>query len=192
MKFKLLLVLLLCSTVLFSQEDKLKLHSISFTPVGIYFDDSSSGVFISSDIGFSRGKHIFKIFGLGASEVSILSGTTESFFELSLIYGREFRIEKWFYIDAYAGGGYFKYKLTKGVDSEGFFTYSSYDDSVNHTIGLHLQSRLRFQTGKYFSLGLQANTNINPQNSIYNLAVFLQWKFKNSKSTKPKIKENSN
>lgn len=192
MKFKLFLVLFVCSTVLFSQEDKLKFHSVSLTPVGIYFDDSSSGFFISSDVGFAKGKHIFKIFGLGASEYSILSSSTESFFELSLLYGREFRIEKWFYIDAYAGVGYFKYKLTKGVDPEGFFSYSSYEDSVNHTLGLHLQSRLRFQTGKYFSLGLQANTNINPQNSIYNLGVFMQWQFGKSKKANPKVEEGNN
>jgi len=60
MKFKLFLTLFLCSTILFSQEDKFKFHSVSVMPTGVYFDSEIGGLGASFDINFSQNKNLHK------------------------------------------------------------------------------------------------------------------------------------
>ncbi|MCH7524981.1 MAG: hypothetical protein IIC74_08230, partial [Bacteroidetes bacterium] len=90
-------VFLLCLSILFSnylssQENKLKLHSISFSFPSIYFDNHTGGLTFSLDIGFKKEKHIYKLFALSGSEFtfSILGPSKrEDFHEIDLLYGRE-------------------------------------------------------------------------------------------------------
>lgn len=96
-------ILLICFPILFpnylsSQEDKLKLHSISFSFPSIYFDNHTGGLTFSLDIGFKKEEHIYKLFALTGSEstLSILGPPSrrEGFYEIDLLYGRELVVKK--------------------------------------------------------------------------------------------------
>ena len=192
MRFKIIIVFILFSTCLFSQESKLKFHNISFSFPSVYFDNHTGGLTFSLDIGFKKEKHIYKLFALSGSEFtfSILGPSKrEDFHEIDLLYGRELIVNKWLYFDFYGGLGLFNQTITIPVaipgtgGSCGFggFCFSSpdyeYIRNKNKTIGLSLQSKIRFKTSKRFSLGIQLHTNINLVNTIYSSGIFFQWEF---------------
>ncbi|MDC9724013.1 MAG: hypothetical protein PSN34_14750 [Urechidicola sp.] len=199
MKYKLLLVLFVCSTVLFSQEDKLKFHSVSIAPANYYFDAHVDGFAASIDVNFNKGKHIFKILGLVGDEVKTLTfgpGVRKNSYEINILYGRELKVNNWLYFDFFGGVGYFEQVITipERIPGSGSFNglwqvyeYENKKDRAK-TIGFPLQSRIRFKTGFRFSLGLQLHANLNSVNAIYTLGPFVQWRFGNSK----KINKNSN
>lgn len=147
----------------------IEFHNISFSPLSIYFADRDGGLGMNIDVSFNKGKHIFKIYVGGASEFAINYGggkISDSFGEYNILYGRELKIKKWFGIDLFAGAGYFNFKYNGGSSAE-------YNKGV---IGFPLQSKIRFNTGQIFSLGLQLHSNINNATIIYQPGIFLQWK----------------
>lgn len=147
----------------------IEFHSISFSPLNIYFSDRDNGFGMNLDVSFNTGKHIFKIYAGGASEFSINIGgenINDSFAEYNILYGRELEIKKWFGIDFFAGVGFLNFKYDTGSSTE-------YKKGV---IGFPLQSKIRFNTGRVFSLGVQLHSNINNATTIYQPGIFLQWK----------------
>ncbi len=174
-------ITILCFNISHSQEEKswFKFYSISISPLSIYLDNHSGGLSGSMDISFKKDEHIFKLFGFIGSEFAILQSSTESFYEFDLLYGRELFLKKWLYIDLYGGLGYFGSTVTTGIVPSGLFSYSEYKHDRSGTIGLHLQSKIRFKTGSRFSLGIQFHTNVNSINTIYSLGTFFQWDLTN-------------
>ncbi|WP_034061126.1 hypothetical protein [Lacinutrix jangbogonensis] len=176
----------------YSQEtkNKLQFNSIDISPINIYFDNSNSGIAVSIALSLKKNKHIYKAFALSGSEfnISVLGpSTTKVFREFDIFYGKEFKDKKWLYLDVFGGLGYFSQTITtpeiipgSGTSSGGFLSFTSYDYNYikdkNNTIGLVLQSNIRFKTGKRFSLGFQFHTNINSINTIYSIGILLQWK----------------
>lgn len=175
--FKALIVIVFYCNMGYSQENssRLKYHSFSISPLSVYFDNSSGGLAVNIDVAFNKDEHVFKIFGLLAGEFSVLQSSTEEFFELNLLYGREVSVKKWFHLDYFGGLGYFQRKTIIGTEPDGWFNYLEYRYELDNTLGFHLQSKIRFQTGKLFSLGLHFDTNLNSLNSIYSTGLFLQW-----------------
>ena len=147
----------------------IEFHSISFSPLNVYFSDRDSGFGMNLDVSFNTGQHIFKVYAGGASEFGINLGgesINDSFAEYNILYGRELKIKKWFGIDFFAGVGSFNFTYDKGSSTE----------SKNNVIGFPLQSKIRFNTGRIFSLGVQLHSNINSATTIYQPGIFLQWK----------------
>ena len=147
----------------------IEFHSISFSPLNIYFGERDSGFGMNLDVSFNKGNHIFKIYAGGASEFGINIGgesINDSFAEYNILYGRELKIKEWLGIDFFAGVGYFNFKYNGGSSTE-------YKKAV---IGFPLQSKIRFNTGRIFSLGVQLHSNINSATTIYQPGIFLQWK----------------
>ena len=193
----------MCSTVLFSQESKLKFHSISIAPLNYYFDSDLDGAVNSIDIALKKGKHVYKVFGLAGGEtqmITIGSATvTRSFFEVDVMYGREFKANKWLYFDFYGGLGYFERIVSTperipGSGTGGLFQTYDYTYNIDRTstIGFPIQSKIRYKVGNRFSLGLQLHANFNSIKSSYSIGPFVQWYFGKMKKTKPKAESNSN
>ncbi|HBK71708.1 MAG TPA: hypothetical protein DDZ39_08670 [Flavobacteriaceae bacterium] len=82
-----------------------------------------------------------------------------------MLYGKEIPIKNWLAIDLFAGLGYFKFNYNQG---------SSTKEYKKDTMGFPLQSRIKFKTGKTFSLGLQLHSNINSATTIYQPGLSLQ------------------
>lgn len=174
MKKSILIILLLLFQNLNAQnktepESKLQFYSISFTPLSIYSNASTGGPSFYFDVGLNMDAHIFKTAFLNGSELSFFGGRRESFYEIDLMYGREFINEKVVKLDGFIGLGYFEYKyIDRSKDRN--------QDYITETnITLPIQTSLRFQTGRSFSLGLQFHASLNTTNSIFNTSIILQW-----------------
>lgn len=189
MKLKITFVFLIYSMFVFSQEaeHQLKFNSVDISPLGFYLNNETDGIAFSIAVTLKKDKNLFKLFGLAASELETPSfGPTnsESFSELSVLYGRNILIRKSMYIDGFLGFGYFSHTQTTslaipGSGGGGLFSEPNYDNVDYHTstIGFPIQGRIGFQTGKRFSLGLQLHSNINSIKTYYSSGLFLQWKF---------------
>ena len=90
-----------------------------------------------------------------------LYGTADSFKELNILYGREFKLIDWFFIETHAGLGLFYYKTS--------------DDFKVTKTGIPLVTKLRFKTGERFSLGFKLQANINSFENIRSIGILLQW-----------------
>jgi hypothetical protein len=182
---------------LFSQESKLKFHNISFSFPSIYIDNNTGGLAFSLDIGMKKEKHIYKLVAVTGSEynTSLLGPSKQKdFYEVSILYGRELFFKKYLSFDFYGGLGLFNQTITIPVaipgtgGSCGFGGFCinipdyDYIRNKSKTIGLSLQSKIRFKTSKRFSLGIQLHTNINSVNTIYSSGIFFQWEFKGIKN----------
>jgi hypothetical protein len=145
-----------------SQNDKLSFNSFSITPLEIFFYDNSDGFALSADVSFALRKNIFTFSGAISEEFTIW-GRGEKFKQLNFMYGREFELIDWLFIDTHAGLGVFFYnnpnnfKVTKA--------------------GVPLLTKLRFKTGDKFSIGLSFQANTNSVKNIYAVGLLLQWNY---------------
>lgn len=169
-------------------ESKLKFYSVDISPFNIYSDNNTNGFAASIALNLKKNNTIYKFFALTGSEfdTTVLGPSkTESFREFDILYGKELTLKKWLYLDIFGGVGYFSQTITNpekipgsGTSTRGLFTSYEYNyiKDKNSTIGLVLQSNIRYKTGKRFSLGFQFHTNINSINTIYSAGILLQWK----------------
>lgn len=175
--FIFIICLFFCFNISAQDDNKgLEFHSISISLNGYLaegFDsdlqDKNSGFGLNFDIAVNKGPHIFKLYAGGGSEVNLdLWGESENdkFKEYNLMYGRELNIKEWFGIDLFAGVGFFRY----------IYERSSQTKSKKGVFGFPLQSKIRFNTGRIFSLGLQLHSNINSATTIFQSGIFVQWK----------------
>lgn len=190
MKTLFFLGFLFLSVTIFAQTEgnKFQFYSISIAP-GIYFDfernnmkvtgpsgsvainnSNGGGLSGSIDLAFKKGEHRFKIFVMSASEVSLFGDLDDSYVEYDILYGRELFLTNWFYIDFYVGVGYYRYNIKVYLDQR-------ITRITKEAIGFPLQSRIRFQLGDVFGLGIQLHTNLNSASIIYHTGIFFQWKF---------------
>ena len=150
-------------------DNGIEFHSVSVSPLNFYFANRDGGFGVNLDVAFNKGKHIFKVYAGGAIEAKLdILGVSpkDQFLEFNVMYGRELNIVDWFGIDFYAGAGYFDFTYDK-------FSSGEYNEG---TIGFPLQSKIRFNTGRIFSLGIQLHSNINSATIIYHPGIFVQVK----------------
>ena len=148
-------------------QEKLKLHSFSFSPLNVYFDNHTGGLSFSAEGVLKKENNLYKLLILGGSEFNFLGGRKDSFIEIDALFGKELFIADWFYLDIFAGVGYFNYK-EPDQESNGMIE--------NQTAGVPLQSKLRFQTKSPLAFGVQLHANMNRLNTIYNIGAFIQCK----------------
>ena len=188
---KLLLILALFTFIgnMFAQDivekRKIEFHSIGFSPLSFYTSNRDGGVALNIELGANYGEHVFKLYGGTGSEFQIIvlgSPITDSYTEWSLMYGREFQGAKnYLFFDVFAGIGYFNFTYDKGA-TEDIYNYPS-DPNLNYprerekgVLGIPLDVKLRFKTGRIFSIGLQVHANFNSATTIVQPGIFLQWK----------------
>ena len=168
MKNLFLITIFFCFTIFCESQDtivkeNLRYHAFSISPLSIYFDSSTSGFAFSADVSFSYKKNIFSMSFNAGQEYKIL-GASDSFEQINLLYGREFKLNKTIYFDVFGGLGYFSFKSFIGSE----------DIRVTR-IGVPLGTKLRFRLGKRFSLGLHYKLNFNSVNNINIAGIVLQW-----------------
>jgi len=143
-------------------KDKLSFHSFSITPLEIFFSDNSGGFALSADLSYALRKNIFTFSGSIGEEFTIW-GRAKGFKQLNFMYGREFELIDWLFIDTHAGLGVL-----------------FYDDPYDFTLtkaGVLLLTKLRFKTGDKFSIGLSFQVNTNSIKNIYAVGLLLQWNY---------------
>jgi len=97
MKRKMFFTLFVCSAVLFSQENKLKIYKVSIAPVNYYFNAHIDGYAASINVSFKKGEHVFKVLGLAGNEVKVLTfgpGIRRSFCSMAIWSFKKKQIKK--------------------------------------------------------------------------------------------------
>lgn len=179
-----------CTILASAQEDttnkddannKFQVHSITISPVGVYASSASAGFGANADLAFNYGENVFKIYANGGSEFVISTfgePIYDSYEEYGLLFGRTIQIKNKVNFDYFAGLSYFKYTSNNNSSASEYDNYYEPNDeeSEEKVIGLPLQAKIRFDTGRIFSLGLQFHVNINTATTILQPGLFLQWK----------------
>ena len=152
-----------------SQEtSKIEFKSIAINPLSIYLENDSGGFAISADVGLSYKENIFLVSTQFGYEFAVFTTYLDSFSELSLLWGREFKLTSWLRWDGFAGLGYFYLK-------EGNFDIRGHDR--NSTVGFPLISKLKCMIGHHFSVGIQLRGNFNSLQTIGSAGLILQVDF---------------
>lgn len=172
----LLIILVLWGLSIHGQEgnNKLKGERISFVPLFGFFvteNDPLNGLPFHLDATFLHKNHRYKLAmnsGFEGPSLNILGGgphTSHGYLDLGVLYGREWPLFNWLYVESYAGASFFakiintkKTNLMTGEERE--------VELYTITAGLPLHVQLRFQLNKRFSLGLQYHGNINHLNIV--------------------------
>ena len=160
------IVIFLLGAITFAQNkvsnSKLTFYSFSITPIEVFVNKHSGGAAITGELSYSINKSIFTFSATTGSEIAIF-GRATSYNQLNFLYGREFEIKRWLFIDTHAGIGL-------------FFRNDS-DNSNLIAAGIPLVTKLRFKTGDKFSIGLKFQANINSIENIYSAGLLLQWNY---------------
>lgn len=153
---------------LFSQ-DKFKFKSIDYG-IGTYKinNEHSALVLISAfDVTTSYKSNLLTLsntigFGFGKDEQSYID--LEGFYEITVLYGREFSIAKQFTLETHAGLGFITQNNTT-VQNE------------NQSYAIPFKVKLLYYTNDHFALGFNPNVSFNKINTIYSLNLILHFKF---------------
>ena len=161
--------------------NKFEFHSISFSPIGFYASQASAGFGANADVAVNYGKNIFKLYANGGSEFVISTfgePIYDSYEEYGILYGRTIQLKSKVDFDYFAGLSFFKYTFNNNSSASEYDYYyePNEGESVKKVIGLPLQAKLRFNTGRIFSLGFQIHANLNTATAVIQPGLFLQWK----------------
>lgn len=177
MKKFIFLSVVLVSAICFSQEDSkqsnFKCHAIT---LGIpflsgYSSSNTGGLDFNGSLAYSYNKHLFSVELSIATEFAILGGFDERVNQYNILYGREFKASRTVFFELHGGAGLFSYR-SQDVDPNQF------GSERIHTVGFPLKMKFRVHTGPRFSIGLQGGVNINPEQIIRQLGLFIQWNTK--------------
>jgi hypothetical protein len=70
-------------------QEKLKLHSFSFSPLNVYFDNHTGGLSFSAEGVLKKENNLYKLLISGGSEFNFLGGRKDSFIEIDALFGKE-------------------------------------------------------------------------------------------------------
>lgn len=162
-------LLLLLTQFCFSQ-DKLHFKSIAYG-IGPYQDEyktMSFGLNANLELATSYQSNIFAVnmvTGLGFTRKdATFDNLVQAYLEFDLLYGREFHLSNSIAIEAMTGGSFIGQSHVFG-------------DKSGNAFGVPVRLKFRFLADKRVSFGLNPNANFNNVRSIYNLQLFLQYRF---------------
>ena len=161
--------LFLLSTTIFSQESTtIKFYSVSVGFGGFYFKKGISeggGISYLTDLTLSKGKNLLSVAYLGGDEIGVVGSSNYSFNEVSLSYGREFKVNNWFSLEGFTGLGYYNQKSDFG------------DISNDNSISFPLKINSKFYFNKNFGMGINTNYSINSVNNNFSSNLIFHYKF---------------
>lgn len=164
-----------------AQEDtlsnKFSYHSVSVSPMGFFYSELENyrdnsifaGPSFSGQVNFNYGKNLFGISGTVGTAVDIIwsDGVNDWFYGFDLLYGREFKLSKRLYLDAFGGIGILNKEYDEsvsdngGVDSATFFS-------------VPLKVKLKPLVTEKFAIGFQLQTIISSEKPLFSAGLLLQ------------------
>ena len=151
-----------------NSENKIKLHSVSLGFGGFYFKKSNSeggGASFVLNGTLESNKNLFNLCFLTGAEIGVVGGSTYNFNEISLAYGRELRLKKWFSLEGFAGIGSYQ---QNGKNS---FVVSG------NTISFPLKLNVKFFFNEKIGIGLNNAYSFNQINNNYSTNLIINYKF---------------
>lgn len=168
-KLTVLCFIFLLSGTIYSQEStSIKFHSVSAGFGGFYFKKEISeggGISYLTDVTLSKGKNLLSVAYLGGDEIGVVGSSNYSFSEISLSYGREFKVNNWFSLEGFAGLGF--YNQTSGVA----------DVADDNSISFPFKINSKFYFNKRFGMGINAHYSLNSVNNNFSSNLIFHYKF---------------
>ena len=168
MRKLLLLFCLITFSQIFSQ-DKLKFHSIEYC-IGTYKINNQNALFLLNttlDVTTSYKANLFTFsntlgFGFGKNETN--NTDLEGYYEVTVLYGREYILAEHFILETHTGLGFITQNNTTA-------------NNENQSFAVPIKLKLLYYINKKFALGLNPNVSFNKLNTIYSLNFILHLKF---------------
>lgn len=164
---KLFLLLSLSLTICMgiqAQDKKVKIHSVDLGIGGFSIKNKYSeggGAMLLGDLTASYSKNLIGLSLFTGAEIGIIGKSHYSFSQVSLLYGRELKINKWFGFEAFAGIG----------------TYNQVSESSEimdgNAIAFPFKINAKFILYEGFGLGLNTNYSINKINNNYSANILI-------------------
>lgn len=172
---KQLLLILLIPTMLWGQEEESS-RSLQFSHIGVsvgsgMVEDSENTLYGSLEIGVHVQHHFFKASFISGGPTRTFWDTEPygNFIEVNALYGREFELQSWLLLDAYAGIGYFSFG-EKNPDG------SRYTLDKN-SVGFPIEGTLSTPIWKWLRLGFRAHHNFNAFRNVTTVGGVLNFYF---------------
>lgn len=150
------------------QVDKLKIQSVNVGFGGFSIKNKYSeggGASFVTDLTTSYHENLIGFSYLTGAEIGIIGKSNYSFNEVSLLYGREFKLKQWFAFETFAGIGYYNQTSMTSYIFNG----------SNTSIPLKINSKFYFN--KNFGIGLNTNYSINNLNNNFSTNLIFYYKF---------------
>jgi len=165
-----LISFILCTSYTFSQEDSSSLEFKSLTHALGFYQleklDGRSGISASFQATFQINNHLLAsstAVGYGIlNEEEILKNVIHTFFDINILYGREFEIIDKVFIDVFSGIGYLKQTKLKNA-------------SQGSSLNIPVRAKLMFAVSDRMGLGFLSQFNFNSKNNISMYQFFLQF-----------------
>jgi hypothetical protein len=161
--FLLLLTLSICLGIQ-AQDKKLKIHSVNLGLGGFSIKNKYSeggGVMLLGDLTTSYHKNLIGLSLFTGAEIGIIGKSNYTFNQVSLLYGRELKINKWFSFEAFAGIGNYNQVSESSEIMNG--NAIAYPFKINTKFILH----------EGIGLGLNANYIINKINNNFSANILI-------------------
>lgn len=171
MKKSIITIIIVFSSLLSEAQEsaaKLKLYAAN-VGFGFYYIAKNGvedgGATFLADATFSIEKNLISASYLTGAQVGILRNSEHHFDELSLLYGRDWKVANWLHFEGFAGLGYYNQKSETIEIAD--------DNSVSFP--LRLNSKLYFT--KKFGMGINTNYSINSVNNNLSFNLLFHYKF---------------
>ena len=132
---------------------------------GFFLNNSFGGMSVHSSIALKSKKNLFAITAIAGGEINILGGTTASFEEYNLMYGRELKLAKWMSFEGFAGVGYYNQNSCKNAIK---------DDS---SVSLPLKVNTKFYFNKHFGMGIMNCYTVSDLNNNFTTNLLFHYRF---------------
>jgi|GEM_PF-2137126 len=158
-------------------------HSFSASPLGFFYaeaeerNDNSTfaGPAFSAQATFNFKRNLFGISGTIGTAVDIIwsDGLNDWFYGFDLLYGREFKLSKRVYLDAFGGIGILNKKYDESVRDSG-----GVEDATFFSVPLKV--KLKPLVTEKFAIGFQLQTILSSEKPLFTAGLLLQF-HRNSK-----------
>ena len=165
-KIFILIIISLNSINAFSQNSdiNIKFHSVDLG-FGFFLNNNFGGLDVHSSVALKNNKNLYAITVIAGGGINILGGTTASFEEYNLQYGRELKLAKWISFDGFVGIGYYNQNSSKTTVED------------NRAISLPLKINTKFNFSKHFGMGIMNNYSISKLNNNFTTNLLFHYKF---------------
>jgi hypothetical protein len=168
-------ILFLWSNVAFSQisnKNNLELKSLS-TGFGVCAGElNDGGIDFYIDATTAIKKNLLSVSLVAGGELQLNLGGSNvpkrDFKEFDVLYGREFKIYRFFKIETHIGLAIFNEVYRNGS--------TNFKDVSETVIGLPIKVKFLFYTSNHFALGFNPNATINSVDTIYSGNLIFQYK----------------
>ncbi len=154
-----------------SNDSKFKFQHLSLFVGGGTVEDSFNTRNFGLEAGFGLNKHLFKASMINAGPAVTFWDTEPygNFFQVNLLYGREFTIQSWLLVDAHVGLGYFSFDAQP--------TNGSRFAVTEDTVGFPLEGTLKVPLWKWLRLGFRVHHNFNSIRNVNSFGGLLEFRF---------------